>query len=154
MFSFLFFICYFPIKTKSIYENYLPFISTVCLTVPPKIVPFTFGEGPAQTGQALNVQCFVSDGDLPLKIKWILNRKVLESDQDVAILSIGKRGSSLTIEPVGANHAGNYTCYAQNFVGSTEFSSELKVIGCSRIFFHSNFNFFVFFFLKISQPVL
>lgn len=119
------------------------------LPVTPKITPFTFGDGPAQTGQAVNIQCFVSDGDLPIRIKWMLNGNDLESDDDVSIISTGKRSSALTIEPVGANHAGNYSCYAQNFVGSAEFSSDLKVIGYFQRFIFL-FMYFLFYFPQFS----
>lgn len=97
--------------------------------VAPRIVPFSFEDGPAQTGQYVSLQCLVPEGDLPMKIKWIFKNRELKTTEDINIASIGKRSSVLTIEPVAARHAGNYSCYAQNLVGSTEHASELKVIG-------------------------
>lgn len=69
------------------------------------------------------------EGDLPISIKWIFNGEEVQSDNDISISKIGKRNSVLTIEPVDAKHAGNYTCFARNDVGYTEYSSELSVIG-------------------------
>lgn len=97
--------------------------------VAPRVVPFSFEDGPAQTGQYVNVQCLVPEGDLPILIKWVFNGNEIEDDSDINISNIGKRSSVLTIEPVAAKHSGNYTCYAKNSVGSAEYSSELKVIG-------------------------
>lgn len=103
----------------------------------PRIVPFAFEDGPLQTGQYASITCLVPEGDLPLKIRWIFNGKLVENDDDINIGNMGKRSSALAIEPVAARHAGNYTCFAQNSAGSAEYTTELKVIGYNRFLFNT-----------------
>lgn len=97
--------------------------------VVPKISPFSFGDGPTSRGQYITVQCTVTEGDLPLNIYWRINGKPIINSLDVEVSKMGKRSSVLTIESVNGHHAGNYSCEADNFGGSTSFSTELKVIG-------------------------
>lgn len=99
------------------------------MSVKPRIVPFAFEEGPAKTGQAVNLQCFVPEGDLPLLIEWTMNFKNILENQNVNIANIGRRSSVLTIDPIEAKHAGNYTCSAINHAGSVNFTTELFVNG-------------------------
>lgn len=99
----------------------------------PRIVPFSFEEGPAQTGQSISLTCSVVDGDLPLYINWFLNDKPTEDIAGLSQAKIGRRISVLSIESVEADHAGQYTCRAINKAGQTESSAELKVNGIDEI---------------------
>lgn len=99
----------------------------------PRIVPFSFEEGPAQTGQSISLTCSVVDGDLPLYINWFLNDKPTEDIAGLSQAKIGRRISVLSIESVEADHAGQYSCRAINKAGQTESSAELKVNGIDRI---------------------
>lgn len=92
-------------------------------------MPFSFEEGPAQTGQAMTLMCSIPDGDLPLKIQWFLDMEPISEITGISASKIGKRTSVLNIESVQARHAGNYTCMAENNAGQVMFSTELKVYG-------------------------
>lgn len=92
-------------------------------------MPFSFEEGPAQTGQSISLTCSVVDGDLPLYINWFLNDKPTEDILGLSQAKIGRRISVLSIESVEADHAGQFTCRAINKAGQTESSAELKVNG-------------------------
>lgn len=98
-------------------------------TVLPHITPFAFDGGPAQTGQYSTLTCTVQTGDGPLNFTWLLNGIELKDSFDVAISTVGKRTSFLTIESVQAIHAGVYTCQAENKAGISQYSTELKVNG-------------------------
>lgn len=98
-------------------------------TVLPRITPFAFDGGPAQTGQYTTLTCTVQTGDLPLNFTWFLNGIELTDSFDIAISTVGKRSTFLTIESVQAIHAGTYTCQAENIAGMTQYSTELKVDG-------------------------
>lgn len=102
-----------------------------CLSVLPRIRPFTFEEGPAQTGQYLTLYCSVSFGDLPLNITWLLNNEIAEDENisGVSTMMVNKRTSVLTIDSVDDHHAGNYTCLARNRAGLQTFTTELNVYG-------------------------
>lgn len=57
------------------------------------------------------------------------NELVDEKRQDITITNFGKRGKQLSIESVGATHAGEYTCVASNLAGSVSRTAVLDVNG-------------------------
>lgn len=102
---------------------------TIAITVPPQIVPFDFGEDPINSEDFLSVQCSVHKGDLPINISWLHNNITMGYMEGVAISKVGKKVSTITIDSVQENHAGFYTCIAQNKAGRTEYSAMLNVNG-------------------------
>ncbi|XP_036333522.1 Down syndrome cell adhesion molecule-like protein Dscam2 isoform X30 [Rhagoletis pomonella] len=99
----------------------------VQVMVLPRIIPFAFEEGPAQTGQYLTLHCSVPTGDLPLVIEWTLNGELVSEALGVSTMTVGRRSSVLTIESVDHQHAGNFTCNASNRAGVQSYSTELNV---------------------------
>lgn len=102
-------------------------------TVPPKIVPFTFGDDPMNYDETISVACTVSGGDLPINFDWTLNGEPIDSHLEISIEKRGKRISSLMIDSLKAKHAGNYTCKVRNAAGIVEHSSKLIVNGSHLI---------------------
>lgn len=94
----------------------------------PQIVPFTFGDEPANSGESMSATCSVSKGDQPLEISWAFNGVPLNDNSDVTI-STSKRLSVLQIEAVAARHAGEYTCTAANRAGAVSRAVTLTVNG-------------------------
>lgn len=94
----------------------------------PRIIPFNFEENPVESGQYATAQCTISHGDLPIGINWLFNDKNVDK-ANVLITAVGRRSSSLSIESVTYEHAGNYTCVGNNKVGSTQFTTQLHVNG-------------------------
>lgn len=119
----------------------LRFVDLVCFAsqlpqVLPQITPFATGSQPTHLGQYITYQCTLTEGDLPLNIRWTFNNQPLfnDEDQDILIAKMGRRSSVLTIESVAARHAGNYTCHGENAAGRASYSTQLRVIGpCHRI---------------------
>lgn len=106
------------------------------ILVPPKISPFSFGDEPLNNGETASVQCIISMGDLPVEIYWLMNGNLLSNDrEDIHLSKNGKRISVLTIESITAQHAGNYSCLAENKAGSINYSTELFVIGKTTEFY-------------------
>lgn len=99
--------------------------------VPPKIVPFHFGEEPSNFGESTSIQCSVIAGDLPIDIMWLLNGQPL-IDDSVSVAKLNKRLGNLNIESVDGHHAGNYTCVASNRAGTAEQTDLLIVNGISK----------------------
>lgn len=97
--------------------------------VMPKLLPFSFGGEPLNSGQVVTVPCAVVEGDQPLKLRWTLNNHVISPHSGISILDLGGRGAILSIGSVQASHAGTYTCVAENIAGRHELSSELIVNG-------------------------
>ncbi|XP_051153601.1 cell adhesion molecule Dscam2 isoform X26 [Leptopilina boulardi] len=99
----------------------------VQVMVMPKLLPFSFGEEPLNSGQVITVPCAVVEGDQPLKLHWILNSHVISPHSGISVLDLGGRGAILSIGSVQASHAGTYTCIAENIAGRHELSAELIV---------------------------
>lgn len=77
----------------------------------------------------MQVNCFVSKGDLPLKISWSFHGEELSSHMGMSTSRMGDRTSFLTIDSLMAAHSGNYTCSAENAAGSTSYTVNLLVSG-------------------------
>lgn len=104
-------------------------MKTLCLTVLPKILPFTFGESPMFAGQAAQVTCLVSEGDSPLDISWGFSKGSDFDDLGILVNKVGKKGSTLFIESISSRHQGNYTCFAKNPAGVVTYSAHLEIHG-------------------------
>lgn len=100
----------------------------VDLSVAPQIAPFELGDEPANWGDAVTATCTVIKGDLPITIEWSLNGQPILSYPGITI-DTKKRVSLLTIDPINAQHAGDYACAASNAAGGTSFSASLAVNG-------------------------
>ena len=95
----------------------------------PVLLPFEFGDEPADVLSTTMVSCAVAKGDTPLAIEWLFQGRKIEASNEISITKSGQKISMLSIETVQPRHAGNYTCLATNRAGSVEHTSELKVIG-------------------------
>lgn len=104
-------------------------MSSLCLTVLPKILPFTFGESPMFAGQAAQVTCLVYEGDFPLDISWGFSRGDNFEELGIFVNKLGKKGSTLLIESISSQHQGNYTCFVKNQAGVVEYSAFLEIHG-------------------------
>lgn len=100
----------------------------VFTAVKPFITPFGFEENNF-AGGAVQVNCFVSQGDSPLKIHWSFHGATLSTHLGMSTSRIGERTSLLTIDSLMAAHSGNYTCTAENAAGSTSYTTNLVVSG-------------------------
>ena len=98
------------------------------LTVLPKIIPFYF-DNPMNSGEAAQVTCLVSSGDLPLNITWSFGEKDISDMRGITTLKAGRKGSMLLIDTVSAMHNGDYTCTARNSAGSSNFTASLRING-------------------------
>ncbi|KAG7213701.1 hypothetical protein KM043_002940, partial [Ampulex compressa] len=99
------------------------------VNVIPKLLSFTFGEEPLNSGQVVTVPCAVIEGDQPLKLRWTLNGHAISPHSGISIVDLGGRGAILSIGSVQAAHAGTYTCIAENLAGRHELSADLIVNG-------------------------
>lgn len=100
------------------------------LAVVPLIIPFTFGDEPANPGDSNAVNCMVTKGDLPLTITWSMNGRIINDDVDgVNIVRMSARLSSLNIDSISASHRGVFQCIAINEAGIANHSTELLING-------------------------
>lgn len=98
--------------------------------VPPKILPFTFQEL-VQEGMRAWLQCVVSEGDLPLSVRWYKDGHLIPRDSKtgITIKDLDDSSSILTIWNVAPQHNGNYTCVATNEAASVSHSAALAING-------------------------
>lgn len=98
-------------------------------SVPPRITPFAFDDGPINAGEYTSLTCMAPSGDLPLNITWLFNGKSVNGYQEISTTKAGRRGSNLMIESASYYLSGNYTCVAMNNAGTYHYSAELLVNG-------------------------
>ena len=86
-------------------------------------------DGSLSKGRDVALTCSVGKGDSPLNLEWTFKGRPVTSDMGVMVIPAGSRISVLTIESVGADHSGEYTCTARNAVGKTTHTAILTVKG-------------------------
>lgn len=101
----------------------------VYISVPPQINPFELSDAALNAGESIQVVCAIKDGDLPISFEWLLNDKSIDTDVEISIMPVGKRGSILSFDAVSHVHAGTYTCVARNQAGEATYSAVLNVNG-------------------------
>jgi hypothetical protein len=105
------------------------------LPVVPQILPFSFGDGPANDGEMSVIQCAVVKGDSPITISWIFNGVEISPDyQGISLSKANQRISTLSIEAVHARHSGEYICRARNSAGEVNHTAHLNVNGTACIY--------------------
>ncbi|XP_069356509.1 cell adhesion molecule Dscam1 isoform X35 [Maniola hyperantus] len=97
--------------------------------VPPQILPFEFGDEPANAGDTASVQCVMNKGDLPANFSWTLNgRKISQTNtMGIVIGSMSRKMTILNIDSVNGTHRGVYVCHVENLAGRVNHSSALEV---------------------------
>ena len=99
------------------------------LSVPPELIPLTFGKDVVDEGNFAQLSCIAMSGDEPLTISWTFHGQGISSDLGIITTPIGNRGSMLIISSVGHKHSGKYTCTAKNEAGSKSETAVLSVNG-------------------------
>lgn len=96
--------------------------------MPPRILPFSQDHHLSE-GNRLTLTCVVTEGDLPLTIKWYKDGEPLDGREHVSQHTWGDYNSHLGIVNVLPHHAGNYTCRASNSAASDQQTAALYVNG-------------------------
>ena len=85
-------------------------------------------------GEFANLQCIVSVGDLPLKIRWLYPGDKIGGASGILVKKVADRVSMLMIPSITEKQAGAFTCTAENAAGSSTHSTELVVNGSTLTF--------------------
>lgn len=115
--------------------------------MPPQIHPFSFGDETVNSGDIASVTCLVSKGDLPMNITWTFNGRKMYDNDGIDTGNTKSRSSQLIIDSVEPHHLGEYTCFAQNLLGTAKYSTFLNVNGTLYLFSY-------YFLLSFSIPAL
>lgn len=100
------------------------------IAVAPQIFPFTFGDEPVNSGEAISATCSILKGDFPMDITWAFNGESISAEStDQFSITKGKRLSVLSIDAVAARHVGEYTCTVSNKAGASSHTAALAVNG-------------------------
>lgn len=75
------------------------------------------------------LQCIVTEGDVPVDIRWITSGQTHSALSGISITKIGSKSSIMQIDSVDASHSGNYTCTARNSAGQASYTAQLTVVG-------------------------
>jgi len=103
----------------------------------PKLLPFSFGDGPVNAGESVQLSCSVAKGDKPMSITWSFYGEELSSRMGITTQMIGDTTNFLSIPLVSPSNRGNYTCVAKNSAGFDSFTYQLMVNGTNYIFVFS-----------------
>ncbi|XP_065205888.1 cell adhesion molecule Dscam1 isoform X13 [Planococcus citri] len=102
----------------------------VQVLVRPRIAPFKFEE-PMFAGQAAQVACLITEGDLPLNISWSFSGSgnTPLSELGITTKMFGVKSNVLLIESTEAIHSGNYTCTVNSIsnFAMTQYTAELNI---------------------------
>lgn len=64
-----------------------------------------------------------------MSISWNLEGRPVDQENGISMITIGGRTNLLTIASVQAEHAGEYTCRAENSAGIASHSATLYING-------------------------
>jgi len=105
------------------------------IAVAPQIFPFTFGDEPVNSGEAISATCSILKGDFPMDITWAFNGEPISAENtDQFSITKSKRLSVLSIDAVAARYAGEYSCTASNKAGASSRTAMLAVNGNTRAY--------------------
>ncbi|XP_050441202.1 cell adhesion molecule Dscam2 isoform X2 [Adelges cooleyi] len=101
----------------------------VKILVRPKILPIPPMTNLLAEGMRAAISCQIVEGDLPVMFTWMKNGGEGKSDlgQGTTTRHHDEYSSSLIIEHITANNAGNYTCIATNAAGEEKYTVPLTV---------------------------
>lgn len=84
-------------------------------------------------GESVQINCYVTKGDMPINFSWNFNGKtVTDQLMSIDISPYGKKSSILSIDSIDESYMGNYTCIATNKAGSSSYTMELFVKGMKK----------------------
>lgn len=114
----------------------------VCsVLVLPHINPFSFEED-ANFGDSVQLSCYVSKGDLPLRLSWLFNGKPIFAHLGILTSKFGERSNMLNVPSLTGDNGGVYTCVATNAAGTSNFSTTLNVHGNKLVIISDKRNIF------------
>lgn len=118
-----------PVNNNNMFKIFSYIICFCVFPVPPKLAPFAISDEPLHLGDYFQLTCAVVHGDFPYNITWYFNNEPITYVDGISILMHGKRSSSLNIDSVSGQHAGNYTCIGSNIAGSANVATTLSIRG-------------------------
>ncbi|XP_077485795.1 hemicentin-1-like [Amblyomma americanum] len=102
--------------------------SSLEIKVPPSIAPFLFPKN-LEVQQRISVMCTISVGERPLRFAWLKDGSALTSGSKNVRIVDNAEYSTLHIDVLTLDSAGNYTCSVTNKAGYASHTAPLVVHG-------------------------
>ncbi|KAL3180814.1 hypothetical protein MRX96_037234 [Rhipicephalus microplus] len=100
--------------------------STLEIKAPPSIAPFQFPKN-LEVQQRISAMCTISVGERPLRFAWLKDGSALASGSKNVRIVDNAEYSTLHIDVLTLNSAGNYTCSVTNDAGYATYTAPLLV---------------------------
>ncbi|KAH6928080.1 hypothetical protein HPB50_011607 [Hyalomma asiaticum] len=100
--------------------------STLEIKAPPSLVPFQFPKN-LEVQQRISVMCTISVGERPLQFAWLKDGSALASGSKNVRIVDNAEYSTLHIDVLSLDSAGNYTCSVTNNAGHASHTAPLLV---------------------------
>ncbi|XP_066972085.1 cell adhesion molecule Dscam1 [Macrobrachium rosenbergii] len=100
---------------------------TVAVTVPPKIMPFSFSNNILSEGNRASLTCQILEGDLPVTFSWEKDGGPVPVYDGVTTRLLDDYQMQLVIDRISSRHNGEYTCLASNQAATRSYTAKLTV---------------------------
>ncbi|XP_069971593.1 cell adhesion molecule Dscam1 [Penaeus vannamei] len=100
---------------------------TVSVTVPPKIMPFSFANNILSEGNRASLTCQILEGDLPVNFRWEKDGGPVPLYDGITTRLLDDYQTQLVIEKISSRHNGDYTCLASNSAATRSYTATLTV---------------------------
>ncbi|XP_050698368.1 cell adhesion molecule Dscam2-like isoform X2 [Eriocheir sinensis] len=100
---------------------------TVTVTVPPKIMPFSFANNILSEGNRASLTCQILEGDLPVNFRWEKDGGPVPIYDGITTRLLDDYQTQLVIDRISSRHNGEYTCVASNSAATRHYTTRLTV---------------------------
>ncbi|XP_042239240.1 Down syndrome cell adhesion molecule-like protein Dscam2 isoform X3 [Homarus americanus] len=100
---------------------------TVTVTVPPKIMPFSFANNILSEGNRASLTCQILEGDLPVNFRWEKDGGPVPIYDGITTRLLDDYQTQLVIDRISSRHNGEYTCLASNAAATRHYTAKLTV---------------------------
>lgn len=104
-------------------------------SVRPVIDPFTFPKSLEQ-GQRYSVLCTVTQGDPPIRIRWVKDgsSSLPPDDPNIRAVTVTPFSITLVFDAISPEQRGNYSCIAENKAGRDTHTATMVIHGTAYSF--------------------
>ena len=86
-----------------------------------------------QKDDEITLYCSAKQGTLPVTFEWFHRGQPIQSEDNLSILNLSKKTSTLTVKSASIEHGGVFSCKVTNEFDSSTSSIEINVEGNFRL---------------------
>ncbi len=95
----------------------------------PKIVVFNSGGKQVLEHSRVVLLCTIVSGSKPIQLSWFVGERAVNTENSIVKIKVDEDVSTLLLPNVSRTDSGEYTCKAENQLGSDRFSLRVDVQG-------------------------